>query len=170
MNKLAAYLAETGDTQTALARRVGVDASVIDAIIAGAKAPLALAERIVAACDGAISIDDLTGAGVIGGASRFARSTSEIEIESLRQILAPELGALLGGARRSGDRVLARLAAEAAANPYIALAVTGRTGEDRLALALAPVLKEILADFHCPPQPLDETAQRIAATYFQAQR
>jgi hypothetical protein len=170
MHKLAAFIEETGDTRAALARRVGVDASVIEAVIDGADAPLALAERIVAACDGAVSIADLTSAQVVGGASRFTRSATAIDVEALRRLLAPELGALLGGSRRSGDRVLASLAAEAAANTYLALGVTGRNGADRLALALEPVLKEILADFHYPPQPLDELARRIAATYFQAPR
>ena len=168
MHILAAYLEETGDTPQALARRVGVDATVIEALIAGAEAPLALAERIVAACDGAIAIADLTTTPVFGGASMFARNSATIDAEQLRRLLAPELAALLGGARRAGDHVLARLAAEAAANTYLALSVTGWTGADRLALALEPVLKEILADFQFPPQPLEETARRIASTYFQA--
>ncbi|MEQ8936158.1 MAG: hypothetical protein RIE56_10250 [Amphiplicatus sp.] len=164
------YLAASGDSPPAFARRIGASASALARIIHGDRAPdLELARRIVDATDGAVALSDLCGGDV---ADFVAFLPTEKPIETA--LLAPVLKAALE--RLSGHTVpdaVAMSAAEAAADTHAALArVTTRRGPDRLAQALRPVLEEILQDSpeSLPAEAgrLDEASQAASALYFRA--
>ncbi|MEQ8176969.1 MAG: hypothetical protein RIC52_06745 [Amphiplicatus sp.] len=164
------YLAASGDSPAAFARRIGASAPALARIIHGDRAPdLDLARRIVDATDGAVALSDLCGGDV---ADFVAFLPTEKPIETA--LLAPVLKAALE--RLSGQEIpdaLAMSAAEAAADTHAALArVTTRRGPDRLAQALRPVLEEILQESGaCLPAQagrLEEAAQAASALYFRA--
>lgn len=173
LHPLAQYLEASGRTLEEFAAEIDAPASAIRAAFAGAPLPLALARRAVAACGGAVALSDLAGASLVDARGLVGDGEQDIDVAALERALSPHLAGLLGGARRAGDRALARLGAEAAANTYLALAVTGRSREDRLVLALRPVLQEILEDCGAPPpapETLADAATATASTYFQGQR
>jgi hypothetical protein len=172
MEALRAYLRDTKTEPDALARAVGVAAERIERILAGQAPDGALARRIVDAAGGALTLEDLSarGAGVVDARAAFVPDADEIDLDRLALALAECRPGLLGESRRKGDAALARLAAEAAANTYVALStVTSRRGADRLAQALRPVFAEILADLGAAPDPraLDHWSRRTAARYFE---
>jgi len=176
MDALLTYLRETRTTPKAFAKMIGLDAAHFDDILAGcASVDVSLAQRMIDATGGALVLEDLVGdavGNVVDLRSRFALEGSEIDVEYLAEILMIVLPDLIGGARRSGDERLPGLAAEAAANTYAALStVTSRSGADRLAQALRPVVLEILEEMSAPNKSHgdpEETIRRAAETYFQA--
>ena len=178
MEALKTYLRETRTTPKAFAKLIGVDVEDLDDVLSGATAvDVALAQRMVDATGGALLIGDFVGnptngaADIVDFRSRLAGG-AEIDTERLAGVLAEMLPALIGGARRKGDRKLPGLAAEAAANTYLALStITTRAGADRLAQALRPVVAEILEELSAPAaahRDLEATTRRAAALYFQA--
>jgi len=173
LHPLAQYLYECGRSAEQFAAEIGASAAQIEDAIAGRALPLALARRVVAASNGAVSLADLAGPSVVEARGIGGVASEDIDAATLERALAPHLAALLGGARRAGDRALARLGAEAAVNTYLALEVTGRRPEDRLVLALRPVLQEILEDCGAPPrspEAIADAATAAATTYFQVRR
>ncbi|MCB2113573.1 MAG: hypothetical protein KDD85_08495 [Parvularculaceae bacterium] len=176
MDALLTYLRETRTTPKAFAKMIGVDISHFDDILAGVAAlDASLAQRMIDATGGALMLEDLvgeTGGEIVDLRSRFVAGGADIDVESLAGILAMLLPELIGGARRSGDKRLPALAAEAAANTYAALStVTSRSGADRLMQALRPVVSEILEEMSAPRQPRrdpEAMIRRAAEIYFQA--
>ncbi|HNR77970.1 MAG TPA: hypothetical protein PKM48_12630 [Parvularculaceae bacterium] len=176
MDMLLTYLRETRTTPKAFAKLIGVDAAHFDRILAGAAdIDATLAQRMVDSTGGALLLEDLiseAAGNVIDFRSRLASEGGEIDIDRLADILRGILPDLIGGARRTGDDQLPGLAAEAAANTYVALStVTSRAGADRLAQALRPVVSEILAEMSVPHQyraRSDESIRQAVALYFQA--
>jgi len=178
MEALAAYIRETGTTAKAFARLLGIESDHLERLLAGDEtAELSLAQRILDATGGALVLADLLpnpagSAAVVDLRSRLAADSVEIDVERLSAILTTLLPRLIGGARRSGDRHLPRLAADAAAHTYAALStVTTRRGPDRLIQALQPVFAEILEDLSAPTaskRQLRQTSEEAAALYFQA--
>lgn len=177
MEGLVTYLRETRTTPKAFAKLIGVDADRFERMLAGSQAIDApLAQRMVDATGGALLLEDLIdpaqGAAVVDLRGRFVREAPEIDVQRLTEILARLLPRLVGGARRAGDEHLPRLAADAAANTYAALAtVTTRRGPDRLIQALRPVFAEILEELSAPASAhrrLQQASEDAAALYFQA--
>ncbi|MEK7264674.1 MAG: hypothetical protein AAB227_01120 [Pseudomonadota bacterium] len=172
------FLRETRTTPKSFAKLIGLDADRFERLLSGAD-PIdpSLAQRMVDATGGALLLTDLIGQSPGAGAivdlrSRFAADASDIDAEKLTAILAALLPKLIGGARRTGDEHLPRLAADAAAHTYAALStVTTRRGPDRLIQALQPVFAEILEDLSAPASArrrLQQTSEEAAALYFQA--
>lgn len=179
MEPLQTYLRETRTTPTAFAKLIGVEPACLLRILSGEEAvSAALAQRMVDATGGALLLDDLVGhdrAGVvIDMRSRFVADTGEIDIDALSAVLAEEMPALIGAMRGNGAVHLPRLAAEAAAHTYDALAtVTTRRGADRLAQALRPVFAEILEELGAKKAAflrIDACAQQAASGYFPARK
>lgn len=164
---LEEYLAAAGESPSAFASRLGVDAGAIIRILGGgAPATPVLARRIVEACAGAVTFDDLYAAGarVSDLAARRANDKAAADVE----LLAAVIGLVLPEAPIEAVET----AAEAAANAYEALGrITDRRGPDRLVQVLRPVLEEIPKDFPAhpiPPARLAEAPCRAAQLYFQA--
>lgn len=179
MEALQTYLRETRTTPKAFAKLIGVEPERLERILAGAEpVGCALARRMVDATGGALILEDLAAEGaaasgiVLDMRSRLAADKSEIDVGRLEKVLAECLPPLVGGNRRKGDDRLPGLAADAAANTYLALStVTTRRGADRLAQALRPVFAEILEDLSAPKSArlkVDQTARQAAELYFQA--
>lgn len=172
MQALSEYIAASGARIEDLARTIAVDAGDLERMLAGAM-PMGrhLAQRIVDATDGAVSLADLVPemAGVVDLRSRQSASEYDIDQAALTRVLAEILPQLVGGAKRKGDEYLPRLAADAVANAYAALStVTTRRNADRLVQALLPVFAEILEEMSAPPDQRAEAgslAAEAAARY-----
>lgn len=177
MDALKTYLRETRTTPKAFAKIIGVDADLLERMLAG-ELPVeaSLARRMIDATGGALILDELIdkdGADrvVIDARGRLSEGASQIDVERLEEVLAACLPGLTGGERRKGDAQLPALAAEAAANTYLALStVTTRQGPDRLVQALRPVIEEILEEMSAPEparRRLDQATRQAAELYFQ---
>ncbi|MBB5519705.1 hypothetical protein [Amphiplicatus metriothermophilus] len=161
------YLAAAGESPSAFAARLGVEAGAIVRILGGgAPSSPVLARRIVEACAGAVTFDDLYAAGA--GVSDLAARRRDGEPSPDIELLAAVIGLVLPEAPIEAVET----AAEAAANAYEALGrLTNRRGPDRLVQVLRPVLEEIPKDFPdhpIPPARLAEAPRRAAQLYFQA--
>ncbi|MFN0024022.1 MAG: hypothetical protein ACKVS5_08985 [Parvularculaceae bacterium] len=177
MKAVLDHLLAVGVSQAAFARQVGIDARLFQQILAGdAAIDYRLAQRIVDAAGGALTLDDLLGGAeaVVDLRRRAAVNDAELDAEALECILADILPALLGGANRKGDEHLPRLAADAAASAYAALStVTTRRNADRLVQALLPVFAEILEEMSAPSArraEADALARQAAERYLQTTR
>ena len=177
MDALLTYLRETRTTPKAFAKLIGLDAAHFERILAGeAGVGVELAQRMIDATGGALMLEDLVdgAANIVDFRTGFASEGADIDIERLAEILEHVLPDLIGGARRAGDKRLPGLAAEAAANTYAALStVTSRSGADRLAQALRPVVSEILEELSVPHKKrgdCEKVVLQAAETYFQARR
>ncbi len=175
MQALRDYIEASAAGHDAFARRVAISAEDLQRIIEGALIDRRLAQRIVDATGGAVTIDELMpeAGGVVDLQARVAASEDEIDQEALTQVLAAILPALVGGANRKGDEHLPRLAADAVAGAYAAMStVTTRRNADRLVQALQPVFAEILEEMSAPPSRRSEVgplAREAAERYLQTQ-
>lgn len=165
LHPLEDWLAAAGDSAGDFAARLGASPSALETMMSGAAGDLALARRIVDATEGAVSLDDLMGAGL---ADFMAAKTDEaIDTARLAAALEEALETLAGA---PVPTALARIGAEAAAGAHAALArVTSRRGVDRLVQALRPVLEEMLQGSPAPAVPparLERAAQDAAGLYY----
>ncbi len=174
MQALKDYLSASGVSVETFARMIAIDADNLRGILAGDQIPdRRLARRIADMTDGAVTLDDLPALApkVIDLNVRAAAASAEIDQAALTRVLTEILPALVGGAKRKGDEHLPRLAADAVASAYAALAsVTTCRNADRLVQALLPVFAEILAELPAHPQRQDEAgplAQEAAVRYLQ---
>jgi hypothetical protein len=167
--RLADYLAATGDDPAAFAARVGATAEQVRELLSGeGSADLALARRIVEASGGALRLNDLLGAGSNLADLASYRDDAPLDEERLRPLIAGILKFVAKDEPRLADVRLLTRAAETVADVYAALArVTTKTGPDRLAQALLPVLQEILAEFAVPyrPEVLAQAANTASRRY-----
>ncbi len=175
MKALLDHLREIGVSEAAFARQIGIDPHLFQQMLAGNPAlDYRLAQRIIDAAGGALTLGDLLGGseGVVDLRRRAAASDAEVDVEALERVLADILPALLGGANRKGDEHLPRLAADAVASAYAALStVTTRRNADRLVQALLPVFAEILEEMSAPTarrSEADALARQAAERYLQS--
>lgn len=155
MQALKDHLAAIGVSVEAFARMIALETDALELLLAGEAPPDRLvAQRIVDMTDGAVALADLAphASRVVDLGARAASMSAEIDQEALSVVLAEILPALIGGAKRKGDELLPRLAADAVASAYTALStVTTRRNADRLVQALLPVFAEILEEMPVPP-------------------
>lgn len=174
MQILKDYLSASGLSVEGFARMIAVEAVDLRRILTGEAAPdRRVVQRIADMTDGAVTLEDLApdASNIIDLNARAAASNSEIDQARLERVLAEILPALVGGAKRKGDEYLPRLAADAVAGAYAALAtVTTRRNADRLVQALLPVFAEILEEMSAPPlrrAEVEPLAREAAERYFQ---
>lgn len=175
MQALKDYLGASGASVEAFARTIAVSAHELSRALQGeAVIDRRIAQRIVDATEGAVAMSDLIpGAeAVIDLRARLAATDDEIDQAVLTRVLAEILPALVGGAGRKGEEHLPRLAADAVAGVYAALAtVTTRRNADRLVQALQPVFAEILEEMPVHPSRRGEAgllAREAAERYLRA--
>ena len=175
MQVLKDYLDSAGVGVGDFARMIAIDVGVLRQILSGEAAPdRRLAQRIADMTGGAVTPDSLCAPapGVIDLNARVASADAAIDQEALTRVLAEILPALVGGAKRKGDEYLPRLAADAVASAYAALAtVTTRRNADRLVQALLPVFAEILAEMPAPASrraQAEPLAREAAARYLRS--
>jgi hypothetical protein len=160
---LQQYLEETGDGIDALARRVGAGPREIELLIEGGPIDdFGLAQRIVLECAGALTLSDLLGENAPADLSARRCEEPDLDTDRLRDAISWLLACYLEVDRESLSSGLLNTAAEAAANTHAALAgVTALRGPARLALALRPVLREILEDFGAPSPDAEGLAEAV---------
>lgn len=169
---LKEFLNAVDDSVSAFARRIGVEAGVLQEIIDGARWPEPpIARRIVEATDGAVSFASLFGGerAPVDLAARRANHDA-LDEAALSATLRGAMEQAVGAEKRRAFAREIEMAVEAVANTYAALATvtTRRNLEDRVAQALRPVLAEILQDYaanSATPRDLDQAAKRLAALY-----
>lgn len=178
MHPLKKYLLDVRESVPEFGARVGASRQTLYRIINGQQSPKpALARRVVEATGNAVTLNDLFGAADGSGAAIVSLPPAEdagLDLRRLKIALSIVLNHLSVNENAAPPDHAVEIAAEAAANTYLALApVTTRHGPARLTQALRPVLEEILREYAGSPPPpgaLDRGAELATDLYYQAPR
>lgn len=169
MHPLKQYLQDVEETVSEFAARVGASRQTLYRICTGDQQPKPLlAQRIVEATGGAVSLNMLYADGADIIEAPIQAADSALDLERLRIAITIVVNHLLGGEVNAPEALIA-IATEAADNTYAALSrFTSRGGPDRLAQALRPVIEETLRECAAEPAPtaLDHGARLAAQMYY----